>query len=65
VLYIAESEIGGCCVSVKVALGTYILPLDHKVWKYFPGKDYKFHDVVTETALAIIDVRDLGDLRPC
>lgn len=49
-------------MSIDVALGTYILPADHKVWKYFPGKDYKFHDVVSETAVALIDVRDLNDL---
>lgn len=49
-------------MGIDVALGTYILPNDHKVWKYFPGKDYKFHDVVTETAVALIDVRDLNDL---
>ncbi len=49
-------------MSINVTLGTYILPLDHKVWKYFPGKDYKFHDVVSATSVALIDVRDLNEL---
>lgn len=49
-------------MSVEVSLGTYILPDDHKVWKYFPGKDYKFHDLVTQTKVALIDVRDLQEL---
>lgn len=50
-------------MSINVALGTYILPKDHKVWKYFPGKDYKFHDLVSQTAIALIDVRNLDDLE--
>jgi hypothetical protein len=49
-------------VSTEVELGTYILPDDHKVWKYFPGKSYKFHDLVSETAIALIDVRGLDGL---
>ena len=49
-------------VTTDVALGTYILPSDHKVWKYFPGKSYKFYDLVTATSLAMIDVRDLQNI---
>lgn len=49
-------------MGANVELGTYILPDDHKVWKYFPGKDYKFHGLVAEKSLALIDVRDLDDL---
>jgi hypothetical protein len=61
-LHRLKTEKGGCFVSVEVALGTYILPSDHKVWKFFPGKNYKFHDLVSETAVALIDVRNLQEL---
>ena len=43
----------------NVNLGTYILPNDHKVYKFFPGKKYKFHELVEATSVALIDVRNL------
>lgn len=50
-------------MGVEVSLGTYVLPLTHKVWKYFPGKNYKFHDLVSETSVALLDVRDLDEVN--
>jgi len=49
-------------LSTDVKLGTYILPNDHSVWKFFPGKRYKFHDLVAQTSVALIDVRNLDDI---
>lgn len=49
-------------MSTDVELGTYILPDDHMVYKYFPGKSYKFHDLVAQTSIALIDVRNLQDV---
>lgn len=49
-------------MATDVELGTYILPDDHKVWKFFPGKSYKFHDLVWRTSIALIDVRGLSEL---
>lgn len=49
-------------MSSDVTLGTYILPDDHSVWKFFPGKSYKFHDLVAQTSVALIDVRNLDDI---
>ncbi|HET8613106.1 MAG TPA: hypothetical protein VFL92_10105, partial [Sphingomonas sp.] len=53
---------GGAFVSVEVELDAFVLPDDHKVFKFFPGKDYKFYDLVRTTGVAIIDVRDLDEL---
>ena len=49
-------------MSVEVELDAFVLPDDHKVFKFFPGKDYKFYDLVRTTGVAIIDVRDLDEL---
>jgi hypothetical protein len=49
-------------VTVSVQLGTFILPNDHRVYKYFPGKSYKFHDLVAASSIALMDVRDLSDV---
>jgi len=50
-------------LAVKVALGAYVLPDDHAVYKYFPGKEYKFYDIVRQTSVAIIDIRGLDELE--
>lgn len=47
---------------IEVALDAYVLPNDHRVFKFFPGKNYKFFDVIRGTSVAIIDVRDLDAL---
>lgn len=44
---------------VAVDLQTYILPDDHTVYKFFPGKGYKFHEAVATSSIAIIDVQGL------
>jgi len=49
-------------VTVEVEIGAYVLPDDHKVFKFFPGKNYKFYDLVRATSVAIIDVRGLDEL---
>lgn len=49
-------------MNISVALSTFLLPDDHKVYKYFPGKSYKFHDLVAEASIALIDVRGLAKL---
>jgi len=49
-------------VGVEIALGAYILPDDHSVFKFFPGKSYKFYDLVVTSNLALIDVRGLDEL---
>ncbi len=47
---------------VKVALGTVILPDDHSVYKFFPGKGYKFYEVQRAIKLAFLDIRGLDTL---
>jgi hypothetical protein len=49
-------------VPVTVKLGTVILPSDHKVYKFFPGKSYKFYDLITDKRIAVLDIRGLDDL---
>jgi hypothetical protein len=49
-------------VSIKVNLDAYVLPDDHRLYKFFPGKAYKFYDQVFDNDLAFIDVRGLDAL---
>lgn len=49
-------------MNTTVELSTYLLPDDHKVFKFFPGKSYKFQDLVLQTSVALIDVRNLAKL---
>lgn len=49
-------------MGASVKIGAYVLPDDHRVYKFFPGKSYKFYDVARDAKLAIIDVRDLNEL---
>lgn len=52
----------GIILGASVKIDAYVLPDDHKVYKFFPGKSYKFYEVVRDTKLAIIDVRNLDEL---
>jgi hypothetical protein len=54
--------IKGHSVNVNVELDAYVLPADHKIYKFFPGKDYKFYDTIRSKGVAIIDVRGLDEL---
>jgi hypothetical protein len=48
----------------EVDLGAFILPDDHRIFKFFPGRSYKFEDVVGRTGVAYLDVRGLDDFGP-
>ena len=50
-------------VSTSVLLDAYILPDDHRIFKFFPGKAYKFYEQVRTHEVAFIDVRGLSDLK--
>lgn len=50
-------------MGVEVKLDSHLLPDDHKVWKLFPGKGYKFYDLIAGSSLVFVDVRSLGDLK--
>lgn len=46
----------------SVDLATTIVPRDHKIWKLFPGKEYKFGRQISEAKVAFLDVRGLDEL---
>lgn len=45
-----------------VDLGVTVIPEDHKIWKVFPGEGYKFLNLMLESHLAFLDIRDLDKL---
>ncbi len=49
-------------MATEVLLDAYVLPDDHSVFKFFPGEGYKFYDVIRDTGVAIIDIRQLEDI---
>lgn len=49
-------------MTVAVKLDAVVIPDDHKVFKFFPGRDYEFYDFIVRTGVAFIDVRNLGEL---
>lgn len=50
---------------MEVKLDAALLPHDHRVFKFFPGRDYKFYTLMKEVGVAFVDVRDLDTLgRP-
>lgn len=49
-------------MAVSVNLDAIVIPDDHKVFKFFPGRDYEFYDLVGRSGIAFIDVRGLGPL---
>jgi len=49
-------------VTVEVKLDAAVLPHDHKVFKFFPGRDYEFYDFVKRTGVAFVDVRNLDEV---
>ena len=49
-------------MTVKVKLDAYVLPDDLTIYKFFPGKNYKFHRLIRDEKVAIIDVRNLDQL---
>ena len=40
----------------------YVLPDNHGVFKLFPGKNYRFYDVMNEAELVFLDIRGLDAL---
>ena len=48
--------------SLVVNLDAYIIPDDHKIYKLFPGKTYRFHNMVKDAAVAFLDIRGLEQL---
>lgn len=49
-------------MSLKVDLRTHMFNDDLRLYKLFPGKRYKFYELIRSERLAILDVRNLGDL---
>lgn len=45
-----------------VDLDAYIVPDDHRVFKCFPGKGYRFYDAIREASAIFLDVRGLEQL---
>lgn len=50
-------------MSVGVELDAYVLPDDHRIYKFFPGKGYKFFDQIVQSSVAFIDIRGLDKLK--
>lgn len=51
-------------VSVEVELNAIVLPHDHRVFKFFPGRDYKHYEVMRDRGIAFLEVRNLDTLGP-
>lgn len=49
-------------MTVEVRLDAAVLPHDHKIFKFFPGRDYEFYDFVSRTGVAFVDVRNLDQV---
>lgn len=49
---------------MEVKLDAALLPHDHRVFKFFPGRDYKFYGFMKEAGVAFVDVRDMDALGP-
>ncbi|MFN3627996.1 MAG: hypothetical protein ACK4S3_08975 [Parvibaculum sp.] len=49
-------------MAVEVKLNAVVLPHDHKVYKFFPGRDYKHYELIRETSVAFLDIRNLDEL---
>lgn len=49
-------------MGVEVELEAFVLPDDLRIYKFFPGKRYKFYDQMRRRGVAFIDVRDLDEL---
>jgi len=59
---VAKSALGGGFVSIKIKLNAVVFPEDHKIFKFFPGRGYKFHDYMEKSELVFMDIRNLNDL---
>lgn len=49
--------------SIDVDLATTIVPKGHKIWKLFPGRDYKFSRQIVESGIGFLDVRGLDQIE--
>lgn len=49
---------------VEIDLGVTVLPDNHKIWKLFAGEGYKFLNLMLESGIVFIDVRNLNELGP-
>ena len=49
-------------MGVEVELEAFVLPDDLRIYKFFPGKSYKFYDHMRRRGIAFIDVRNLNEL---
>lgn len=47
---------------IDISLDAYVIPDDHQVWKCFPGKTYRFYEIVRDTSVVFLDVRGLDAL---
>jgi hypothetical protein len=45
-----------------VSLDAYIVPEDHKVYKCFPGKAYRFYELVRDESVVFLDILGLDQL---
>lgn len=46
----------------SIQLDAFVLPDDHSVFKVFPGKGYRFYDVIKDTSTVFLDIRGLDVL---
>ncbi len=49
-------------MSVDVELNAVVLPNDHRVFKFFPGRDYQYYEVMRDRGIAFLEVRNLDKL---
>ncbi len=47
---------------IEVQLAASIIPDDHQVWKFSPGKTYRFYNAVRDARKAFLDIRGLDQL---
>lgn len=47
---------------MEIHLDAYVLPEDHSVYKFFPGKSYKFRDQIIGAEVVFLDVRGIHEI---
>jgi hypothetical protein len=51
-----------CVAALEVKLDAYIVPDDHKVYKCFPGKAYRFYELIRDENAIFLDILGLDTL---
>ncbi len=47
---------------ITIKLDASVIPSDHRVWKFSPGKTYRFYRAISEAKKAFLDIRGLEQL---